>query len=62
MELKSDDLEKICRLCLTIKKDMRNMFTENIISMLEEFCNLKVRFEFVYSAYYICNLNSILLF
>lgn len=38
------ELEKICRLCLTIKKDMRNLFTENIISMLEEFCSVKVIF------------------
>jgi hypothetical protein len=36
-------LEKICRLCLTIKKDMRNLFDDNIISMLEEFCSIKVR-------------------
>ncbi|KAL7018640.1 hypothetical protein ACKWTF_010841 [Chironomus riparius] len=39
------ELEKICRLCLTIKKDMRNLFTENIISMLEEFCNVKISKE-----------------
>lgn len=37
------ELDKICRLCLTIKKDMRNIFTsDNIIQMLEEFALLKV--------------------
>ncbi|KAG5673778.1 hypothetical protein PVAND_003798 [Polypedilum vanderplanki] len=39
------ELEKICRLCLQIKRDMRNLFTDNIISMLEEFCSIKISKE-----------------
>lgn len=37
------ELDKICRLCLTIKKDMRNIFTENLLEMIFEFSNLKVK-------------------
>lgn len=46
------ELDKICRLCLTIKKDMSNLFANNILEMLNEFCNtIKVNSE---------NLNYIL--
>lgn len=30
------ELDKICRLCLTTKKDMRNLFQDNLVSMVEE--------------------------
>lgn len=30
------ELDKICRLCLVTKKDMVNLFTDNILSMVNE--------------------------
>lgn len=34
------ELESICRLCLTTKKDMRNLFQDNLVNMIEEISNL----------------------
>lgn len=40
------ELDKICRLCLTTKKDMRNLFQDNLVNMIEEISNsMKVSFS-----------------
>lgn len=43
---KSLDLDKICRVCLTIKKDMRPLFGEQVAEMLMECAKIQVIFIF----------------
>lgn len=40
MELmKNVELDLVCRVCLTVKKEMRNLFGESVVEMLEEISN-----------------------
>lgn len=41
-EVKNIDLDKVCRVCLTIKKDMRPLFGEMVSEMLMEVARIQV--------------------
>lgn len=43
--IKTLELDKICRVCLTVKKDMRPLFGEMISEMLMECARIQVRKE-----------------
>lgn len=40
--IKTLELDKICRVCLTVKKDMRPLFGEMIADMLMECARIQV--------------------
>ncbi|XP_055709048.1 zinc finger and BTB domain-containing protein 17 [Phlebotomus papatasi] len=42
MEIKNLDLDKICRVCLTVKKDMRPLFGEMVADMLMDFARVQI--------------------
>lgn len=46
MPIKTLELDKICRVCLTIKKDMRPLFGEMVADMLMECARIQVNFYF----------------
>lgn len=41
-EVKNIELDKVCRVCLTIKKDMRPLFGEMVSEMLMEVARIEV--------------------
>ncbi|CAO1441551.1 unnamed protein product [Diamesa serratosioi] len=44
--MKNVELDLVCRVCLTVKKEMRNLFGESVVEMLEEISNrIKVKKE-----------------
>lgn len=43
MDVKTLELDKICRVCLSIKKDMRPLYGEMVADMLMEFSQINVR-------------------
>lgn len=44
MDKKVIDFDKVCRTCLSIKKDMRPLFEELIATLLMECTNIKVNY------------------
>lgn len=42
LDCKTLELDKICRVCLTAKKDMRPLFGEMVAEMLMEFSQVEV--------------------
>lgn len=42
VDVKTLELDKICRICLTAKKDMRPLFGERVAEMLMEFSQVQV--------------------
>lgn len=44
-DVKTLELDKICRVCLTIKKDMRPLYGEMIAEMLMECARIQVNFD-----------------
>jgi hypothetical protein len=43
--MKNVELDKICRICLTVKKDMRPLFGEMVAEMVQEISGFKVLYE-----------------
>lgn len=43
-EMKTLELDKVCRVCLTTKKDMRPLFGEMVAEMLMEVARIQVSF------------------
>lgn len=41
-EMKTLELDKVCRVCLTTKKDMRPLFGEMVAEMLMEVARIQV--------------------
>lgn len=41
-DVKTLELDKVCRVCLTIKKDMRPLFGEMVAEMLTECARIQV--------------------
>lgn len=44
-DVKTLELDKICRVCLTAKKDMRPLFGEMVAEMLMECARIHVSYE-----------------
>lgn len=42
LDVKTLELDKVCRVCLTAKKDMRPLFGEMVAEMLMEFSQVQV--------------------
>lgn len=55
------ELDKICRLCLTTKKDMRNLFQDNLVNMIEEISN-SIKVNKIFTALLVNKLFQIQLF
>lgn len=42
VDVKTLELDKVCRVCLTVKKDMRPLFGEMVAEMLMDFSRIQV--------------------
>lgn len=42
VDVKTLELDKVCRVCLTVKKDMRPLFGEMVAEMLMDFTRIQV--------------------
>lgn len=43
VDVKTLELDKVCRVCLTVKKDMRPLFGEMVAEMLMDFSRIQVK-------------------
>lgn len=43
VDVKTLELDKVCRVCLSVKKDMRPLYGEMVAEMLMDFARIQVR-------------------
>lgn len=48
VDVKTLELDKVCRVCLTVKKEMRPLFGEMVAEMLMECTQINVSVAFVW--------------